>query len=317
MKIGINGFGRIGRNLARVIFEENKDNIEIEWICDLMRKETCVHLLKYDSIQGRFPFEITEENDHIVIKGKKIKFYRSINDASQSVDVLMDCSGHFNINDTIGFKKIIVSAPFNDADITVVFGVNHKDIKKEHRIISNASCTTNCLAPIAKCLEDTFGIEYGHMTTIHSYTNDQKLIDSAHKDLRRARAAAISMIPSSTGAATAVGLVIPSLKGKLAGTAIRVPTPNVSVVDLTCVLKKETTVGEVNNLLIDASKTYLNGILAVESAPLVSCDFLKNPNSSIVDLMETTVVKGKLCRILSWYDNEWGFTNRMIDLILN
>lgn len=326
LKIGINGFGRIGRMILRAYEESKKyNNLEIVCINDLSDKKTNIHLLKHDSIHGFFSADIKETPDGISVNGKDIRMISEANPElidwkSLGVDVVFECSGRFTKKVDAekhlkgGAKRVIVSAPSEGADKTVVFGINHKEIKPEDKIISNGSCTTNCLAPVAYILNKTFGIERGFMTTIHSYTGDQRLIDTVHKDLRRARAAALSMIPSTTGAARAVGLVLPELKGKLDGTAIRVPTPNVSLVDLKCDLARTATVDDINCAMKEASLGELNGILGYNDEPLVSSDFNHCNLSSIFDSTGTNVIDGKFCRIISWYDNEFGFSNRMLDL---
>ena len=324
IKIGINGFGRIGRLVLRALLENYKDKIQVVAINDLGSIEANAHLVKYDSTHGTLPYEVETSKSGFKILNQDIKVFAERDPANLpwgkvGVDVVLECTGLFLDKTSAekhikaGAKKVIISAPAKEVDFTVVQGVNSKDLKKEHNIISNGSCTTNCLAPVAMVLENTFGIEYGYMTTIHSYTGDQKLLDTLHKDLRRARASGDAMIPTSTGAAKAMSLVLPSLKGKLDGTAIRVPTPNVSLIDLTFVPKKEVTSEIINNAMSKAASGPLKGILATNSAPLVSKDFNHNPHSSIFDLTQTQVVKGKFCRILSWYDNEWGFSNRMCD----
>lgn len=325
VRVAINGFGRIGRNILRAIVEGKRKDIEVVAINDLGPVETNAHLLRYDSIHGIFPAEVKVEGDSIVVQGKKIKV-TAIKDPAQlphkelNIDIAMECTGIFTARDKAaahlkaGAKRVIVSAPSDGADLTVVYGVNHQDLTKDHLVISNASCTTNCLTPVAKVLHDAFGIERGFMTTIHSYTNDQPSLDQMHKDLYRARAAALSMIPTSTGAAKAVGLVMPELKGRLDGTSVRVPTPNVSVVDLKFNTKKKTSVEKVNEAIIKASKRGpLKGVLAYTDEPLVSRDFNHNPASSIFALDQTKVIDEKFVRILTWYDNEWGFSNRMAD----
>jgi glyceraldehyde 3-phosphate dehydrogenase len=325
VRVAINGFGRIGRNILRAVVEGKRKDIEIVAINDLGPVETNAHLLRYDSIHGKFPAEVKVEGDSIIVQGQKIKV-TAIKDPSQlphgqlGVDIAMECTGIFTARDkaaahlTAGAKRVMVSAPADGADLTVVYGVNHDQLTKDHMVISNASCTTNCLAPVAKVLHEAFGIERGFMTTIHSYTNDQPSLDQMHKDLYRARAASLSMIPTSTGAAKAVGLVLPDLKGKLDGTSIRVPTPNVSVVDLKINTRKRTSVEKVNEAIIKATKRgSLKGVLAYTDEPLVSRDFNHNPYSSIFALDQTKVIDEKFVRVLSWYDNEWGFSNRMAD----
>ena len=326
LNIGINGFGRIGRMVLRAYEEADKyNNIKITCINDLSDKKTNIHLLKHDSVHGAFCYDVKETETGILVNGKEIKMIseanpEAINWAGLGVDVVFECSGRFTKkidaekHIKAGAKRVIVSAPSEGADATVVYGINHKSIKDSDLVISNGSCTTNCLAPIAYILDKEFGIECGFMTTIHSYTGDQRLIDTVHKDLRRARAATLSMIPSTTGAARAVGLVLPQLKGKLDGTAIRVPTPNVSLVDLKCNLSKSVTTDEINNAMKNAYNGELKGILGYNDEPLVSSDFNHSTLSSIFDATGTTVIGNKFCRIISWYDNEFGFSNRMLDL---
>lgn len=324
LKVAINGFGRIGRLVLRAIVESDRKDIDIVAINDLGPVETNAHLLRYDSIHGRFPVEVKVDGDHIIVGRHKIKV-TAIKDPTQlphkelGVDIAMECTGIFTSKEkasahlTAGAKRVLVSAPADGADMTVVYGVNHSKLTKEHVVVSNASCTTNCLVPVAKVLHDTVGIEKGMMTTIHSYTNDQPSLDQMHKDLYRARAAALSMIPTSTGAAKAVGLVLPELKGKLDGISVRVPTPNVSVVDLKFVAKRATTVAEINDAMKKAAAGELKGVLAIVDAPLVSMDFNHNPASSSFALDQTKVMDGNFVSILTWYDNEWGFANRMSD----
>ena len=324
IKVGINGMGRIGRMIVRSIYENYKGKIIIKHINNRSSSEICANLLKYDSIHGNFSSLVKSGGNYIKINKEKISYtqHSMINDIKwkkYGVDYVFECTGKFNSKDQLlphienGVKKVIVSAPCKMADKTIVFGVNHKKINKNDRIISAASCTTNCLAPVAMVLEKTFGISYGYMTTIHSYTGDQKLLDTLHKDLRRARSTEGAMIPTSTGAAKAMSLVLPSLKGKLDGTAIRVPTPNVSLIDLTLVTDKEATPESINEAMTKAARGELKGILDVNQKPLVSKDFNHNPHSSIFDVTQTQVIKGKFSRVLSWYDNEWGFSNRMCD----
>lgn len=324
VKVAINGFGRIGRNILRAISESGRKDIQVVAINDLGPVETNAHLLRFDSVHGRFPSEVKVEGDFIVVDGHKIRV-TAIKDPAQlphkelGVDIALECTGFFTSKEkasahlTAGAKRVIVSAPADGADLTVVYGVNHDKLTKDHMVISNASCTTNCLAPVAKVLHDAFGIEKGFMTTIHSYTNDQPSLDQMHKDLYRARAAALSMIPTSTGAAKAVGLVLPELNGKLDGTSIRVPTPNVSVIDFKFIAKKNTTVDEVNAAIKRAAAQELKGVLDVTDQPNVSIDFNHNPASSTFHLDQTKVMDGNFVRVLSWYDNEWGFSNRMAD----
>jgi glyceraldehyde 3-phosphate dehydrogenase len=324
VKVAISGFGRIGRNVLRAIAEAKRKDIEVVAINDLISTKDNAHLLKYDSVHGPFPGEIKVKDDSIDIGSGPIKVLaerdpKKLPWKSMGIDIVMECTGIFTDREKAaqhleaGAKRVLVSAPSKGADITVVYGVNHDKMTTEHKVISNASCTTNCLAPVAKVLNDLCGIKSGFMTTIHAYTNDQQVLDQAHKDMRRARAAAVNMIPTSTGAATAVGLVLPELKGKLDGTSIRVPVPNVSVVDLKFIPGRETTVEEVNTAMETAAKQQLKGILGVTREELVSHDFNHNPNSATFDLTQTQIVDGRLVRVLCWYDNEWGFSNRMGD----
>lgn len=325
VRIAINGFGRIGRNIVRAIHESGRTDIDIVAINDLGPVETNAHLLRFDSVHGRFPHEVSVEGDSIKIGTEKFKV-TAIKDPAQlpwkemGIDITLECTGIFTSKEKAsahidaGAKRVIVSAPADNADLTVVYGVNHHLLSKDHMVISNASCTTNCLAPVAKVLHDTVGIEHGFMTTIHSYTGDQPTLDTMHKDLYRARAAAMSMIPTSTGAAKAIGLVIPELKGKLDGSSIRVPTPNVSVVDFKFVAKRSTTVEEINAAIKAAADAGpLKGILGYTLAPNVSIDFNHDPHSSIFHMDQTKVMDGTFVRILTWYDNEWGFSSRMGD----
>jgi len=325
VRVGINGFGRIGRLVFRAAMESKRKDIEFVAINDLGTPEANAHLLKYDSVHGTYPGKIEAGKDHIKVDGKKVKVLSERDPAKLpwgklGVDVVLECTGIFTSKEAAGkhleagAKKVLVSAPASGADITVVYGVNHDQMKKSHTIVSNASCTTNCLVPVAHVLEQTVGIKHGYMTTIHSYTGDQPTVDTLHKDLRRARAAALSMIPTSTGAARATGLVLPELNGKLDGTSIRVPTANVSLVDLTIEAKKKTTAEAINEAMVKASKgNRLKGILAVSDEPLVSSDFNHSPASSTFDLTQTQVLDDTCVRVLSWYDNEWGFSNRMSD----
>jgi glyceraldehyde 3-phosphate dehydrogenase len=324
IKVGINGFGRIGRLVLRAILENYKSKIQVVAINDLGSIETNAHLIKYDSTHGTINEDIQTLSDGFKISNQNIKVFGERDPANipwgnVGADVVLECTGIFLDKKSsekhikAGAKKVIISAPGKEVDFTIVQGVNSKDLKKEHNIISNGSCTTNCLAPVAMVLEKNFGINYGYMTTIHSYTGDQKLLDTLHKDLRRARSTEGAMIPTSTGAAKAMSLVLPTLKGKLDGTAIRVPTPNVSLIDFTLVTEKEVSTEQINKAMTDAAKGELKGILDVNKEPLVSKDFNHNPYSSIFDLTQTQVVKGKFSRVLSWYDNEWGFSNRMCD----
>jgi glyceraldehyde 3-phosphate dehydrogenase len=324
VKVAINGFGRIGRNVLRAIIETGRTDIEVVAINDLGPVETNAHLLRFDSVHGRFPGEVKTGSDWIDagrgrIKTTAIKNPAELPHRDLGVDIALECTGIFTARDKAaahlggGAKRVIVSAPSDGADYTVVYGVNHQGLTKEHVVVSNASCTTNCLAPVAKVLHDAVGIERGMMTTIHSYTNDQPSLDQLHKDLYRARAAALNMIPTSTGAAKAIGLVIPELKGKLDGVSIRVPTPNVSVVDLKFVAKRKTTKDEINDAIRKAANGALKGVLGVTDAPNVSSDFNHDPHSSIFHLDQTKVMDGDFVSILTWYDNEWGFSNRMAD----
>jgi glyceraldehyde 3-phosphate dehydrogenase len=324
VKVAINGFGRIGRNVLRAMAENGRTDIEVVAINDLTSPETNAHLLKYDSVHGRYPGQVKIEGDMMDVGMGPFKVLAE-RDPSKlpwgdlGVDIVMECTGIFSDKDkavvhlAAGAKKVLVSAPSKGADITVVYGVNHDKIDASHEVISNASCTTNCLAPIAKVLNDLCGIQAGFMTTIHSYTGDQRLIDAPHKDMHRARAAALSIIPTTTGAAKAVGLVLPELAGKLDGTAMRVPTPNVSVVDLKFIPQRETTVDEVNTAMERAAAQEMKGILGIVRDPMVSVDFNHDPHSSSFDLSQTQIVDGRLVRVLSWYDNEWGFSCRMND----
>ena len=325
VKVAINGFGRIGRLVFRAWVESGRKDIEIVAINDLADIKTNVHLLKYDSVHGPSPFQVSAEgNDTLVANGKKVKVVQERDPANlpwgdMGVDLVMECTGLFTSRDKAalhlqaGAKKVLISAPATDEDITVVYGVNSDKLTSAHKIVSNASCTTNCLAPVVHALHQRVGIESGFMTTIHSYTGDQRVVDTMHADLHRARAAATNMIPTSTGAAKAVGKVLPELNGKLDGVAIRVPTPNVSLVDLKFVAGRKTTANEINEAIIEFSGGDLNGVLGCYEEPLVSSDFNHNPLSSIFSLEGTKVIDGKLVRIMTWYDNEWGFSNRMLD----
>lgn len=323
-KVAINGFGRIGRNVARAILERTDHDLELVSINDLADAQANALLFKRDSVHGTFEGTVEVDGTDLVVNGKRIHVTAerdpaNLPHAAQGIDIVLECTGFFTDKASAGkhidagAKRVLVSAPAKGVDLTVVYGVNHKELTAEHVVVSNASCTTNCLAPFAKVLNEKIGIERGLMTTIHSYTNDQKILDQIHKDPRRARAAAMNMIPTSTGAAVAVGLVLPDLKGKLDGSSIRVPTPNVSVVDLTFVPKRDTTAEEVNALLKEAAEGELKGVLGYTEEPLVSIDFNHDAHSSTIDSLETSVLEGKLVRVLSWYDNEWGFSNRMID----
>ncbi len=321
-RVAINGFGRIGRLALRSMIEHGVDDIEIVAINDLGPVETNAHLLQYDSIHGRFPKEVKTTEDTIDAGNGPIKVFaerdpRALPWGDLGVDIVFECTGVFASKEKAsahldgGAKRVLVSAPATNADKTIVYGVNHETLTAEDTVVSNASCTTNCLAPVAKVLHDTVGIERGYMTTIHSYTGDQPTLDTMHKDLYRARAAASSMIPTSTGAAKAVGLVLPELNGKLDGSSIRVPTPNVSVVDLVCTPSKDTSVEEVNSAMLAAAEGPLKGVLGYTEAPLVSSDFNHDPHSSYFAAKQTQILEGKLVRVLSWYDNEWGFSTRM------
>lgn len=327
VKVAINGFGRIGRLVLRALAESGRTDIEVVAINDLADAKSNAHLLKYDSVHGRFPGTVEVADGNLVVNGKTIKSVQQRDPAllpwgELGVDIALECSGIFTSRDaaskhlTAGAKKVLISAPATDEDLTVVYGVNHQKLTAEHKIVSNASCTTNCLAPVAYVLNNGIGIAHGFMTTIHSYTGDQNTVDTFHKDLHRARAAALNIIPTSTGAAKAVGKVLPELKGKLDGTSLRVPTPNVSVVDFKFVAKRNTTVEEVNQLIIDAANGPLKGILGAYAEPLVSTDFNHDNHSSIFALNETKVMEGNFVRILTWYDNEWGFSNRMGDTVI-
>ncbi|NHK29286.1 type I glyceraldehyde-3-phosphate dehydrogenase [Parvularcula flava] len=327
LRVAINGFGRIGRLALRSMIENKREGIEVVAINDLGPVETNAHLLRYDSVHGVFPYEVKTTEDTIDAGTGPIKVLSERNPADlpwgeMGVDIVFECTGIFTAREKAmmhleaGAKRVLVSAPASGADKTIVYGVNHNVLTETDMIVSNASCTTNCLAPIAKVLHDTVGIERGYMTTIHSYTGDQPTLDTMHKDLYRARAAGLSMIPTSTGAAKAVGLVLPDLNGKLDGSSIRVPTPNVSVVDLVCTPKRDTTVEEVNAAMKEASEGAMKGILGYTEAPLVSSDFNHNPHSSTFAAPQTQILEGKLVRVLSWYDNEWGFSTRMTDTAL-
>jgi glyceraldehyde 3-phosphate dehydrogenase len=326
VKVAINGFGRIGRLVLRAIIESGRTDIEVVGINDLGDVSTNAHLLSYDSVHGRLKADVTTGEGWMDVGRGKIRVTAERDPAKLpwgelGVDVALECTGIFTKRETAakhleaGAKRVLVSAPADGVDLTVVMGVNQDQLKGEHHVVSNASCTTNCLAPVAYVLHEAFGIERGYMTTIHSYTGDQNTVDTLHKDLRRARAAALSMIPTSTGAAKAVGLVLPALKGKLDGTSIRVPTANVSVIDLTFVAARDTSVEEINAAMKEAAgSARFKGILATNSAPLVSTDFNHDSHSSTFDLTQTVVMEDKrFCRVLSWYDNEWGFSNRMAD----
>ncbi|MGW8190632.1 type I glyceraldehyde-3-phosphate dehydrogenase [Sphingomonas hankookensis] len=324
-KVAINGFGRIGRLVARAILERPDSGLELVTINDLADAKSNAWLFSRDSVHGRYPGEVAAEGDDLVIDGKRIRVTAERDPANLphkelGVELVLECTGFFTDRDSCqkhidaGAKRVLISAPGKNVDLTVVYGVNHDKLEAGHTIVSNASCTTNCLAPVAKVLNDAIGIERGLMTTIHAYTNDQKILDQIHPDLRRARAAAMSMIPTTTGAARAVGEVLPELKGKLDGSAVRVPVPDGSLVDLTFTPKRDTTKDEVNAILKAASESGpLKGVLYYSDEPLVSIDIVHTPASSTVDSLETAVLDGKLVRVVSWYDNEWGFSNRMVD----
>ena len=323
-RFAINGFGRIGRLVLRALYESNRKDIQVVAINDLGSPESNAHLFKYDTVHGKFPGKITVKNNSFDIGLGAIKVFAEKNPIDLpwkklNIDVVLECTGLFSNRKmakkhiTAGAKKVLISAPADEVDCTVVFGVNHKQLTKKHSIVSNASCTTNCLAPIVSVLHKTIGINSGYMTTIHSFTGDQRIVDTLHKDLYRARAASNSMLPPSTGAARAVGLVLPELKGKLDGTAIRVPTANVSMIDFTFITKRNTSAKEINSSIKKATKNEFKNIIDINSEPLVSIDFCHNAHSSIFDTSQTSVVDKRFCRILSWYDNEWGFSNRMLD----
>jgi glyceraldehyde 3-phosphate dehydrogenase len=324
-KVAINGFGRIGRLVARAILERPDSGLELVTINDLADAKSNAWLFSRDSVHGKYPGTVTAEGNDLVIDGKRIKVTAEKDPANlphkdNGVELVLECTGFFTDRASAqkhidaGARKVLISAPGKNVDLTVVFGVNHDKLEAGHTIVSNASCTTNCLAPVAKVLNDSVGIERGLMTTVHAYTNDQKILDQIHPDLRRARAAAMSIIPTTTGAARAVGEVLPELKGKLDGSAIRVPVPDGSLVDLTFTPKRDTTRDEINSILKAASESGpLKGVLVYSDEPLVSIDIVHTPASSTVDSLETAVIDGKLVRVVSWYDNEWGFSNRMVD----
>ena len=327
VRVAINGFGRIGRLVLRAIIESKNDQIEVIAINDLGSIETNIHLLKYDSIHGILNQNIKSTSDGMILSGKEIKVFSERDPENLpwnqlNIDVTLECTGIFtkktdaNKHISAGSKKVLISAPGKDMDYTVVYGVNSDGLSNNFKVVSNASCTTNCLAPLAKILNDKIGIESGFMTTVHSYTGDQPVLDTLHSDLRRARAAALSMIPTSTGAAKAVGLVLPELAGKLDGTAVRVPTANVSMGDLTFYAARDTSVDEVNTSIKEASEAFLSGIISYNEEPLVSSDFNHNSFSSNFDSTQTQLIGNRLVRILSWYDNEWGFSNRMMDVAI-
>ncbi len=323
-KVSINGFGRIGRLVARAILERPDCGLELVAINDLADAKSNALLFKRDSVHGAFPGTVEADGNDIIVNGKRIHVTAerdpaNLPHAANNIDIALECTGFFTDaasagkHLSAGAKRVLISAPAKGVDLTVVFGVNHDKLTADHKIVSNASCTTNCLAPVAKVLHEAVGIERGFMTTVHAYTNDQKILDQIHPDMRRARAAGMSMIPTTTGAARAVAEVLPELKGKLDGSAIRVPTPNVSLVDLTFTPSRDTTLEEINGALKAASQGALKGILDYSDEPLVSIDYNHCAASSTVDSLETTVMEGKLVRVVSWYDNEWGFSNRMVD----
>ncbi|MBI1384049.1 MAG: type I glyceraldehyde-3-phosphate dehydrogenase [Rhizobiales bacterium] len=324
VKVAISGFGRIGRNILRALAESGRKDLQVVAVNDIAPAETLAHLFRYDSAHGPFHGTVKLDGDSIDVGTGPIKITTVRNPAeapwgAMGIDVVMECTGIFTdkvkavAHLEAGAKRVLVSAPSTGADLTVVYGVNHQALKPEHKVVSNASCTTNCLAPVAKVLHELVGIEQGFMTTVHAYTSDQRILDAPHSDMRRARSAAVSMIPTSTGAARAVGLVLPALNGKLDGTAIRVPTQNVSMIDLKVIPSRQATAKEINAAMTAAAKGELKGVLAVTEEPLVSVDFNHNPASSTFDATQTQVVDGRLIRVLSWYDNEWGFSNRMLD----
>jgi len=324
VNVAINGFGRIGRNVLRAIVESGRRDINVVAINDLGPVETNAHLLRFDSVHGRFPGEVKVDGDtidvgHGPIKVTALRDPAELPHAALGVEIALECSGVFtskakaSAHLKAGAKRVLVSAPADEADLTVVYGVNHDKLAPEHRVVSNASCTTNCLAPVAKVLNDAIGIEHGFMTTIHSYTGDQPTLDTLHKDLYRSRAAALSLIPTTTGAARAVGLVLPELKGKLDGSSIRVPTPNVSMIDFKFVAKRATDRDEITNAIKRAAEQQLKGILSYTESPNVSIDFNHDPHSSIFHVDQTRIIDGTLVRVVAWYDNEWGFSNRMAD----
>jgi glyceraldehyde 3-phosphate dehydrogenase len=329
IKIGINGYGRIGRNVLRALYEAKRNNeIQVVAINDLGDAKTNAHLTRYDSAHGRFPGEVVVDGDYMVVNGERIRVLAERDPAKLpwgelGAEIVLECTGLFTTREKAGLhlkggaKKVMISAPASDqVDATVVYGVNHDMLKASHTVISNASCTTNCLAPLVKPLQEKIGVVAGLMTTIHAYTNDQVLTDVYHKDLRRARSATQSMIPTKTGAAAAVGLVLPELAGKLDGLAVRVPTINVSMVDLTFTAARDTSKEEIDAVMKDAANGALKGVLAYNKEPLVSIDFNHDPHSSIYEASETKVIGGRLCKVMSWYDNEWGFSNRMLDVAL-
>jgi glyceraldehyde 3-phosphate dehydrogenase len=327
VRVAINGFGRIGRNVFRAMIESKRTDVEFVAINDLGPVDSNAHLLRYDSVHGRLGDDVVVSGDTMTVGKTSVKVLKERDPTKLpwkdlNVDIVAECTGIFTekekakVHLEAGAKRVLVSAPSSGADLTVVYGVNHTKLTKDHLVVSNASCTTNCLVPVVHVLHKAFGIQHGFMTTIHSYTGDQPTVDTLHKDLHRARAAAVSMIPTSTGAAKAVGEVLPELKGKLDGTSIRVPTPNVSVVDFKCVVGRNVTDKEIVDAMVAASQGELKGILAINTAPLVSVDFNHDPHSSTFDAPQTKVIQGNFVRVLSWYDNEWGFSNRMLDTLV-
>lgn len=328
VRLGINGLGRIGNNILRAVYEVEKySKLKVVAINGSMEEGKHAHLLKYDSVHGKFKYEVTAEQGAIVIENDRLPFYRERNPENipwnkHDIDIVLECTGAFNKKDEAkrhinsGAKKVIVSAPATDADVTIVYGVNDNALKNEHKVISAGSCTTNCLAPVLHVLHDSIGVNNGFMTTIHAYTNDQNIVDGSHKDLRRARSCALSMIPTTTGAAKTIGLIIPDLQGKLDGVAIRVPVANVSLVDLKFTAKKSVKVQELNDIFENAAENEKQGILAVCKEPLVSVDFIHNPHSATLDLIGTHVIDSTLCRVAAWYDNEWAFSLRMLDIAI-
>lgn len=326
VRVAMNGFGRIGRMVFRAMAESGRDDFEVVAINDLGSADANAHLLRYDSVHGPLPMDVSVTGDSMSVGNRTVKVLAERDPSNLpwkdlGIDIVAECTGIFSDRDKAamhldaGAKRVLVSAPSKGADLTVVYGVNHAKLTKDHLVVSNASCTTNCLAPVAHVLNRSFGLNHGYMTTVHAFTGDQRTVDTLHSDLHRARAASVSMIPTSTGAARAVGEVLPELKGKLDGSAIRVPTPNVSMIDLKCVLSKSVTADDVNSAMEEAAASDLKGVLAVNSLPLVSIDFNHNPASSTFDATQTKVLEGDFLRVLSWYDNEWGFSNRMLDTL--
>ena len=327
VRVAMNGFGRIGRMVYRAMAESGRDDIEVVAINDLGSADANAHLLRYDSVHGRLPMDVSVSGDQTTVGGKSVKVLAERDPAALpwsdlGVDIVAECTGIFSdrykaaVHIEAGAKRVLVSAPSKGADLTVVYGVNHDKLTANHVVVSNASCTTNCLVPVVHVLNQVFGLNHGYMTTVHAFTGDQRTVDTLHSDLHRARAASVSMIPTSTGAARAVGEVLPELKGKLDGSAIRVPTPNVSMIDLKCVLAKSVTEDDINGAMHEAANGVLKGVLAVNELPLVSIDFNHNPASSTFDATQTKVLEGDFVRVLSWYDNEWGFSNRMLDTLV-